>query len=138
MNKSKSNAIILFDGVCNLCNNSVLFIIKRDKNNYFKFASIQSEFGQNFIQKYQLSEHKLDTLFLFEENKILTKSTAVFKIAKYLNGFSKYFYYCIYIPKFFRDTIYDIIAKNRYQWFGKYDNCMIPTDDLKEKFMDKL
>ena len=135
MNKSKDNAIILFDGVCNLCNNSVLFIIKRDKNNYFKFASIQSEFGQNFIHKYQLPEHKLDTLFLFEDHKILTKSTAVFKIAKHLNGFSKYLYYCIYIPKFLRDAIYDIVAKNRYQWFGKYNKCMTPTKEIKNKFL---
>lgn len=141
----KYNAIIFFDGICNFCNSSVNFIIKRDKNNYFKFASLQSEFAQNFLEPFNLvpkvhlgngkMEKKLDSIILFKNNKLYIKSTAALRIAKHLYGLWKIFFIFIIIPPFIRNFAYDIIAKNRYKWFGKRDSCMIYDDDIKNKFL---
>jgi predicted DCC family thiol-disulfide oxidoreductase YuxK len=129
-------AIIFFDGICNFCNSSVNFIIKRDKKNYFKFASLQSEYAQNFLELKNLPKNEFESIILLENNKIFQKSTAALKIAKHLNGFWKIFYILIIIPSFIRNFFYDIIAKNRYKWFGKRESCMIPDEKVRDKFLN--
>jgi predicted DCC family thiol-disulfide oxidoreductase YuxK len=131
----QNNATILFDGVCNFCNSSVNLIIKRDKKNYFLFSSLQSEYSQNFLTQNNFPKNNFDSIILIENNKLYQKSTAALKIARHLKGFWKLSYVFIIIPPVIRDFFYDIIAKNRYKWFGKKDVCMIPDEKTKRKFL---
>ncbi|MDA8714388.1 DCC1-like thiol-disulfide oxidoreductase family protein [Flavobacteriales bacterium] len=132
----KDCPIILFDGVCNLCNSSVRRIIKKERNPIFKFASIQSDFGQNILIQYNKDPKKMDSIVLVKNKRIYEKSRAIFRIAFQL----KMPYPCIYIfwliPYFARDWVYDIIAANRYKWYGKSEECWIPTADLSDRFID--
>ncbi|NUM79858.1 thiol-disulfide oxidoreductase DCC family protein [bacterium] len=128
--------IILFDGVCNLCNGSVLFIIRRDPKARFRFASLQSTYGENFLKHNNLSTEEYDSIVLIEGGRFYTQSTAALRIAKRLNGAWPLLYAGIIIPKFIRDAMYNVIAKNRYRWFGKKDVCMIPTPELRSRFME--
>ncbi len=130
-----SSGIILFDGVCNLCNSSVNFIIDRDKKNKYKFASLQSETGQKYLNKFCLNSKEFDSIVLIENEKYYLRSEAVIKIAKNFNGLWKLLYGFIIIPEPIRDYFYDILANNRYKWFGKKDSCRVPTPELKEKFL---
>jgi predicted DCC family thiol-disulfide oxidoreductase YuxK len=132
---SENKKIILFDGVCNLCNGSVVFIIKRDKKDVFRFAAIQSEEGQKLIEKYQIDTSKVDSILLLDGENYSAKSTAALKIARHLKGGYPLLYGFMILPAFFRNWVYDIIARNRYKWFGKKESCMIPTPELKEKFI---
>mgnify|MGYP001303898982 CR=1 FL=1 len=132
---AENKKIILFDGVCNLCNGSVVFIIKRDKKDVFRFAAIQSEEGQKLIDKHQIDTTKVDSILLFDGEKHYAKSTAALKIARNLKGGYPLLYGFIILPAFFRNWVYDIIARNRYKWFGKKESCMIPTPELKGKFL---
>lgn len=127
----KDNKIILFDGVCNLCNDAVNFVIKRDKTNIFKFATLQSEDAQAF----GFNPDNMNSIILIDGDKKYSKSTAALHIAKHLSGGFPLLYAFIILPKFFRDWIYDYIAKNRYKWFGKKESCMIPTPELQKKFL---
>ncbi len=127
------SAIILFDGVCNFCNGSINFIIGRDKKNLFKFAPLQSEIGQKYIDKFGLSD--VDSVVLIEEEKVFTHSTAALKIAKGLGGIWAMFYAFIIIPRPIRDFFYKLFAKYRYRLFGKQDACMLPTPEIREKFL---
>ena len=131
------HSIILFDGVCNLCNGAVQFVIKRDKKNQFLFASLQSEEGKQILMDHNFQVNKMDSFFLVENGKVYDRSTAALRVLRRLNGFWRFFYGFIIIPKFIRDGIYDFIAKNRYQWFGRKDECMIPTPELKAKFLNQ-
>lgn len=126
--------IVLFDGVCNLCNSSIQFIIERDKENKFKFASLQSEFGQEFLKKNQLNTNEFNSIILVDGSEYFTESTAAIKIGQELKGL-KWLKILLILPKFLRDFVYKIISKNRYKWFGKQDNCWLPTPELKEKFL---
>jgi predicted DCC family thiol-disulfide oxidoreductase YuxK len=126
-------AIILFDGVCNFCNGSVNFIIERDKKNYFKFAPLQSESGQEYVKRFELGE--LDSVILVEDDKAYAHSTAALKIAKRLGGILSLAYALIIIPRPVRDFFYKLFAKNRYRLFGKKDACMIPTPEIRAKFL---
>lgn len=128
-------AIVFFDGVCNLCANSVQFIIKNDKNNIFQFASLQSEFAQKDLSNL---EHLKDlkTIVLKIDNQYFTESTAVLKIAKYLKFPYFLLFGLIILPPFIRNFIYRIVSKNRYQWFGKKTSCWLPTEELKSKFIE--
>ena len=128
--------IIFFDGVCNLCNSSVNFIIKRDKRNKFKFAVFQSDIGKELLIMHNYSSKNFDTLVLLKDNTIHTKSTAALLISKELNSFWKLFYIFIIIPKFLRDFIYLYISRNRYKWFGKKDSCMLPSSEIKSRFLN--
>ncbi|MFT5836483.1 MAG: putative DCC family thiol-disulfide oxidoreductase YuxK [Sulfurimonas sp.] len=128
--------IILFDGICNLCNASVNFIIKHDKNNLYLFSSLQSEIGQEYLEKYNLPLNNFDTFILIDENEFYTASTAALMITKNLSGFVRFLYPLIYIPKSIRDGLYRLLAKNRYFLFGKADVCKIPTDKDKNKFLN--
>ena len=124
--------IVLFDGVCNLCNGAVQFIIARDKHQQFRFASLQSGFGQ----QYQQQVGEIDSILLVEKGKVYYKSTAALRIARKLDGLWPVLFVFIVIPPFVRDFIYDIIARNRYRWFGKKESCWLPTPDLKALFLD--
>ena len=127
--------IILFDGVCNLCNSSVNFIIDHDKKNEFRFASLQSEAGQILLKKFDLNTNDFDSIILVDNGKHYERSSAVLKIVKKFPGLWKLLYLFIIVPKPFRDFVYDIIADNRYKWFGKKESCRVPTPELKEKFL---
>jgi predicted DCC family thiol-disulfide oxidoreductase YuxK len=127
--------IILFDGICNLCNGAVQFIIKHDKRNLFRFGSLQSGTGQQLLAQYNLPMNEFNSFILIENNKAYSRSTAALKIAKKLNGILPWLYVFMIIPKIFRDSIYDLIARNRYKWFGQKDECMVPTPELKARFL---
>ncbi|WP_179353832.1 thiol-disulfide oxidoreductase DCC family protein [Winogradskyella vidalii] len=129
--------LILFDGVCNLCNSSVLYVIKRDKKDKFLFAPLQSEIGKTIIQKFNINTEETDSILLYNsKNDTLTyKSTAALLIAKQLNFPVNLMRMFLIIPAFIRNWVYNYIAKNRYQWYGKKEACMIPTQELKSKFL---
>lgn len=128
--------IILFDGVCNLCNNSVQFVIERDKQRQFRFASLQSEIGQQYQAQAGLPKGELGTVLLVKNGKIYKKSSAALRIARQLDGLWSLLFVFIIIPPFIRNAVYDFIARNRYRWFGKQDSCWLPTPDLKVLFLD--
>ena len=130
------HSIILFDGVCNLCNGAVNFVIKRDNRNQFLFASLQSEEGKRILEEHNFPENKMKSFFLVENRKVYDRSAAALRVVKRLTGLWPILYGLIIVPKFIRDGIYSWIAKNRYQWFGKKDECMIPTPELKAKFLN--
>ena len=132
-----SHPVILFDGVCNLCNASVQYVIKHDKKKLFRFASLQSSFGESVLKQYDLPVNTFNSFILLSDNKIYTRSTAALLVAKKLSGLIKLLYGFIIIPKFIRDFVYDIIAKNRYKWFGKKEACWIPTPELKSLFLNE-
>lgn len=127
--------IILFDGVCNLCNGAVTYIIKRDKKNVFKFAALQSEIGKELVSKFKIDTSKVDSIIFIDGEKHYEKSSAALHIAKHLSGAYPLLFGFIIMPGFIRDSFYDYIAKNRYKWFGKKESCMIPTLELKSKFL---
>ena len=126
--------VILFDGVCNLCSGSVQFILKRDKEKKFLFASLQSDYGQKLLKQYDLPTDTFNSFILFEDGKILTRSTAALKMFSQLKGWKWVRLFWI-VPKFIRDAVYNVIAKNRYRWFGKI-NVRTPVNDLVQFAID--
>ncbi len=133
---TQDKKIILFDGVCNLCNGSVVLIIKRDKKDLFRFAAIQSNEGQELIETHNIDTSKVDSILLIDGEHYYSKSTAALKIARHLAGGYPLLYGFMILPRFFRNWVYDIIARNRYKWFGKKESCMIPTPELRSKFLE--
>ncbi|MCF6295745.1 MAG: DUF393 domain-containing protein [Flavobacteriaceae bacterium] len=137
INLPKHKKLILFDGVCNLCNASVLYVIKRDKKDLFRFAPLQSSVGKQIIKKFDIDSTLTDSILLYESGQgVSYKSTAALKIASKLTFPTNLLSIFIITPSLFRDWIYDFIAKNRYKWYGKKDACMIPIPELKAKFLD--
>ena len=132
---TKKASVILFDGVCNLCNSSVNFVIDRDKQHHFQFASLQSGFGQEQIKRMGGDPTQLHSIVLIEGDHFYQKSTAALRVAKKLSGGWPLLYFFIVIPPFLRNLIYDFIAKNRYRWFGKEKACRIPTPELSHRFI---
>jgi predicted DCC family thiol-disulfide oxidoreductase YuxK len=128
--------LILFDGVCNLCNTYVQFVIERDSQNKFLFASLQSDTGQNLLKHFGLDTTELKTLVLLQDKEIYIKSTGALRILKQLDGIWKFSYIFILIPAFIRDFFYSFVAANRYRFFGKKEYCMIPSPKLKSKFLN--
>jgi len=128
--------IILFDGVCNLCNGAITFIIQRDKKDIFRYAPLQSEIGKELAAKHHIDLDKVDSIILVTEDKAYAKSTAALRIAKQLSAGWPLLAVFLILPRFLRDAVYDFIARNRYKWFGKKEACMIPTPELKSKFLD--
>lgn len=128
--------LILFDGVCNLCEKSVQFVIKRDKKKKFKYASLQSNIGEKILWESNLSTSNFDSFVFVEDGQVFTKSTAAIKVATHLGGYWPILEVFILIPKFLRDPIYDFVAKNRFRWCGKKEECWVPTPQLKELFLD--
>jgi predicted DCC family thiol-disulfide oxidoreductase YuxK len=134
----KHKKLILFDGLCNLCNSSVLYVIKRDKKNIFLFAPLQSEIGKQIIQKFNINTEIVDSIILYIPKKdgLSQKSTAALKIAWHLGFPQNLFTVFFIVPTSIRNWVYDVVARNRYQWFGKSDNCMVPTPNLQSKFLN--
>ena len=131
----KQQPIILFDGVCNLCNSAVQFTIKHDKKKQFMFAALQSDTGQQLLKQYQLQQENFSSFVLIKDGQVFLKSTAALMVAKQLNGLIKLLYGFIIVPAFIRNGVYNFIAKNRYKWFGKKENCMMHTQELTARFL---
>jgi predicted DCC family thiol-disulfide oxidoreductase YuxK len=128
--------VILFDGVCNLCNGFVRFVLKRDKSKTFKFASLQSKYGTTLSAHFNLPITNPETIVLYDGEKILTESDAVIKILSSLNGIWKSVIIFRILPRFSRNWAYRIVARNRYRVFGKKEQCMVPSEDVKDRFVD--
>lgn len=135
MNKP-THDIILFDGICNFCNFWVNQLMKFDKKFIFKFAALQSQAGKELLQQHLQTQIDFDSFILISENELFKKSTAALLIAKKLGGFFMLLYPLIFLPRWFRDFIYDIIASNRYKIFGKKDSCRIPSAADRERFLN--
>lgn len=135
MESTKIHKIILFDGVCNLCNSSVQLVLKNDKKDTFRLAALQSDVGKKLSAKHGIDTSQTDSIILIDSDTCYTKSTAALKIAKHLSGAYPLLYGFMIVPKFIRNIVYDYIAKNRYKWYGKQESCMIPTPALKSKFL---
>jgi predicted DCC family thiol-disulfide oxidoreductase YuxK len=127
--------IILFDGVCNLCNASVQFIINRDPKAKFRFTSLQSEAGQTIMKKFGLPDQALYSVMLVRDGKVHDRSRAALEIARGLSGLWPLMYAFIIVPPFLRNFVYDWISRNRYKWFGVRQECMMPTPDMKVRFI---
>jgi predicted DCC family thiol-disulfide oxidoreductase YuxK len=130
-----NHPIILFDGICNLCNSSVQFVIKHDEDGLFKFASLQSRAGEALLEKYSLPLNSFNSFLLIDNGRIYSRSSAALMVAKRLKGPVKLAYAFMIVPAFIRDAVYNVIAKNRYKWFGKKDECMMPTPALQSRFL---
>ena len=132
----KDKKIILFDGVCNLCDKSVQLIIKNDTKDIFRFVALQSELGEAIISQIGIDRTKTDSIVLYEPGyAYYYKSKAAFRIAIYLGGYFSILSLFRFLPVFLTDFVYDYIAKNRYKWYGKKDQCMIPTKETLDKFL---
>ena len=127
--------IVFFDGVCNLCNGLVKFIIKRDVKNLILFSPLQSPFGQATLKKMKMDPEEVNTVVYFSGDKPYLKSSAILQILKDMGGAWKLLFGLIVVPRFIRDFIYDLVARNRYKVFGKQESCMVPTPEVKNRFI---
>jgi len=134
MNEDKP--IILFDGVCNFCNAGVNFIIKQDKKNVFRFTALQSNAGQQLAGQYHLPKKNFDSFILIDKSKVYSRSAAGFKIYGKLSWYWKWTQIFWIVPRFITDAVYDFVARNRYKWFGKKEQCTIPAPDVRNRFLD--
>jgi len=128
------DGIVLFDGVCNLCSSSVQFILKHNRKQNLKFASLQSDFGQDQLSKFQLPAEVRTIMFIKNGNAYL-RSSAVLEICRELNALYPLLYFLKIVPRFFRDGVYDFIARHRYQWFGKKEECWLPAPEFSRRFI---
>ena len=136
MNTQSAGVILLIDGLCDLCGHAVAFTVKRDPKKQFLFASLQSNTGQKLLSQHDLPASDFKSFVLIEEDKVYTKSTAALKFFKKLSGLWPLLYVFIVLPKPIRDFFYDIVAENRYRWFGRRDQCLVPTPELKGRFLE--
>ena len=133
----KDKKIILFDGVCNLCESSVLFVIKHDTKDIFRFVALQSDLGLAIVKHIGLDTKNIDSVILYEPGIAYNyKSAAALEIAKNLGGFFHFGTVFKLIPNGLRNLLYDYIAKNRYLWYGKKESCLLPTEEIKSKFLE--
>ena len=130
-----NHSIILFDGVCNFCNSAINFVLKQDRKGVFHFAPLQSEAGQKLLQQYRLPTEEFESFVLIDDGKVYKKSTASLRVLNKLPWYWKEAQILRIIPTVFRDAIYDFIARNRYKWFGKKGQCMIPTTQMRSRFL---
>ena len=130
-----SHPIIFFDGICNLCTGAVQFVIKRDPKRYFRFASLQSEAGQQLLKNYHLPADDFSSFILFDKGKVYTRSSAALRVAKKLSALWPGLYAFMIVPSFIRNGVYNWVARNRYKWFGKKEECWIPTAELNDLFI---
>ncbi|MFS0637790.1 thiol-disulfide oxidoreductase DCC family protein [Mesobacillus foraminis] len=128
------NPVILFDGDCNFCDSSVQFIINRDPKGIFQFASLQSEAGQELLKKHSVPAD-VDSMILIEDEKVYYKSAAALRICRHLQGAWKMLYALIIVPSPIRNFVYDVIARNRYKWFGQKESCMLPPPSIRKRFL---
>lgn len=136
--RANGRDIILFDGVCNLCNGAVDFILDHDPEGHFAFASLQSDAGQEVLATYGLSSHNFDSLVLVQEGKVYKKSRAALRIAGKLKGGWKYLQALRVLPSFLGDGIYNFIARNRYRFFGRRESCRLPGPEIRSRFLEGL
>ncbi len=129
------NPIILFDGVCNFCNSSVNFVIKRNSKSNIMFAPLQSEAGQKLLKQYHMPPTDLQSFIFIENGVVFQRSTAALKVCRHLRGLWPLCYVFIIVPRFIRDGVYNWIAKNRYTWFGMRQECMVPSPRIKTRFL---
>ena len=127
--------ILLFDGHCNLCNAWVQFIVKRDSAGTIRFASLQSGAGRRMLEEYKIDANYIDSLVFFEEGSFYVSSTAALRTLSNLDGWERHLKLLTTVPRPLRDAVYRFFAKYRYKWFGRRDQCMIPTPELKERFL---
>ena len=127
--------ILLFDGHCNLCNAWVNFIVKRDSSSTIRFASLQSPAGRRMLEEHKIDSNYIDSLVLFEEDKVSVSSTAALRILSYLDGWERHMIFLSVVPRPLRDIVYRFVAKNRYKWFGRREQCMVPTVKLSKRFL---
>ena len=132
----QDHPIIMFDGVCKFCHASVQFVIKRDQHRIFLFCPIQSNKGHQLMQQYGVTHSGLTSMILLEKGKVYRKSTAGLRIARGLRMPWPLLYGFILVPAILRDTIYDFIGNHRYKWFGKFDQCWIPDDETRNRFLE--
>lgn len=135
MKNFNNNHIILFDGVCNLCNSAVLFILKHDKKAVFSFAALQSETAELLLKNYNITNKSLHSIVYIADGVLYKQSTAALHICKQLPGLWKYCYYLIFVPKKIRDAVYTYIANHRYKWFGKKEQCAVPSKNIQDRFL---
>lgn len=133
---SASHPVVLFDGVCNLCNGSVQHIIRHDPRGRFRFASLQSDAAREMLTEHGLDPDDLDTIVLVEGRRVHTKSDAALRIARRLRGPSRYWWTARFVPRPLRDAVYDWVGRNRYRWFGRRDECIVPGPGVRERFLD--
>lgn len=129
------DSVILFDGICNFCNSSVNYVIEHDPKGYFKFAALQSEIGERLKEKFCIDTIRTDSVILIEDDKVFTRSTAALRIARKLSGPASLLYAFIIVPRPIRDLLYDQFAKRRYKFFGERNACMIPTPEIRARFL---
>ena len=133
----KGKKIILFDDVCNLCNNSVIRVIKYDKKDVFLFTALQSNTGKQILNHLKIDTSKVDSIILFDPEKAYyIKSAAALEIMKHFSGIWKLTQVFTILPNSFNNIFYDFVARNRYKWYGKKESCMIPSPELKAKFIE--
>ncbi len=138
-NLPQDKKIILFDGLCNLCDASVQFLIKKDTKDVFRFVSLQSNLGKELLSNLTIAIQQTDSIILYESEALFYyKSKAIFQIIQSLGGIFNCLLIFKLLPNYFTDTLYDFVAKNRYQWFGKKQHCLVPTKELKSKFLDEM
>ena len=126
--------IVFFDGVCNLCQGSVRYLIKHDKKGVLKFASLQGKYAKDFVNETEIQS--MQSILFFDGKMLYKKSTAVLKLSRLLGGWHQLLLLGYILPRFFRDWLYNIVAKNRYRWFGKKDQCMLPSKGFENRFLD--
>lgn len=142
MSETNSNSIVLYDGVCGLCNRLVQFILKRDKRDYFRFASLQSDWSSTLLQRHNLDPHDLDTVYVVVDyakpaERLLARSDAILFLLGKLGGIWKVAVVGKFLPRTLRDAMYGLVARNRYRVFGKYESCMLPEQKHRAKFLDQ-
>lgn len=133
---TSSKAVILFDGVCNLCSGAVQFILRNDPKGHFLFASLQSPAGQKLLERHDLPTDTISTIVLIEGGRAYTRSTAALRIARKLSGAYPLAYAAIVIPAPLRNLGYAFVARNRYRWFGQTEQCMLPKPEYKQRFLE--
>ncbi|MFK5878541.1 MAG: DCC1-like thiol-disulfide oxidoreductase family protein [Flavobacteriaceae bacterium] len=127
--------LLFFDGVCNLCNSSVKTIVKKDHHQKFKYASIQSDAAKEILLQFDDYNSEIDSIILLNQNQLFYKSSAILRVCKILGSWYNFLLIFWIIPKPIRNWMYDFVAKNRYRWFGKRESCMLPSEELKERFL---
>jgi predicted DCC family thiol-disulfide oxidoreductase YuxK len=132
----ETGPIVLFDGVCNLCNATVQFLIKRDRKKKLRYASLQGSFGQKTLRDFGLNAAAPASFILLDGGQIYTHSSGALRVLSHLGGFWKVLSWLEVVPRFVRDGVYNIIARNRYRWFGKRESCMVPAEGVRERFLN--
>lgn len=135
MDKDFNFPIILFDGVCNLCNASVQWVLRRDRKGQFRFAALQSETGQRLLARFGMDATAFNTVVLADGGRLYTRSDAALEVARRLGAPWSWLAVFRYLPRGLRDAVYDWIARNRYRWFGRRESCLLPRPEWKERFV---